>query len=68
MRHVGLDPAAVPPHAWARLVADTKHRNGAGHTVGMRADTRALLRAFYAPFNAATASLLGDDAFRFDTQ
>lgn len=30
--------------------------------------TEALLRAFFAPFNAAFAELMGDDRLRYDVQ
>jgi N-acetylgalactosamine 4-sulfate 6-O-sulfotransferase len=68
MAHIGLD--APPPEVWGRMVegkrSNSRASNGSnrGGAAGeMRADTRALLNAFYRPFNEELAALLKDDGY-----
>ena len=61
----------APPDAalWERMLAAPVTRNGglpeARARPAMEADTRDALRAFYAPYNARLAALLGDDKWRW---
>lgn len=68
MRH--LDLADPPPADWERMVgrerSNARASNGAarGSEAGeMLPQTRALLSAFYRPYNEELAALLGDDSF-----
>jgi hypothetical protein len=66
--HVGLTPlpAAAAAYADTRPNALAANRAGGKYRAGMLPATRALLAAFYAPYNAQLAALLGDPALAYN--